>query len=42
MEFDTFFDALSSNTEGLFDGIIDFIKDTFGAFEGLLSSNSDD
>ncbi|MDO5668465.1 MAG: hypothetical protein Q4G50_00515 [Corynebacterium sp.] len=35
-----FGDALSSNFEGLFDGIIDFFKGLFDSFE-LLSSDAD-
>ena len=37
---ETFFTALSSTSEGLFDGVIDFVKGIFGAFKGLLSSGS--
>lgn len=37
---ETFFTALSSTSEGLFDGVIDFVKGIYGAFEGLLSSGS--
>lgn len=41
--FKTFTEALSSAfSDDLFGGIVDFAKNVFGAFEGLLSSESTD
>lgn len=41
MDFSDFSSNLSSATEGLFDGLIAFVENIFGAFEDLLSAKNE-